>query len=588
MRRFNPESPSIMDAIQDACQEQSSDAALGLLLQGVVLTTRARLGKLYLLSLRDSCFRVEFNAGRGDGDHSFLQQIPLHDLVSGALLTPVSQLLQGISARLTTTATDEEFASPPSGLFVAPVIRSASVLGLIVLEHERGNRFSDRDMQTAETAAAIVTVLLEKRATLGLLQSIQHPIDFFQPFNEFMEELLLLAWLASSMKYVTLRELQPDGKTLKCLGTCGFSAIDKSIFDLTPIENYTTFREAIERGTTQSEPDAGAPHLESIRSMPELPSIRSFVVTPIKVGTAIFGTLSFAAECEYNYSPAELAGFETIASSIGIAINNHRNAERVHEIFAENARVAVAVTALEVAQAARHEARGSIDNAQTLLAHLLTRTSSGKQDRGENGKLIDSIGDSLLEVAKAIDKIRLASQIPKMELRTVSIRELWQQAIITIAGKVNDENVHTYIEGEAKVSAYPEALRLAFLNLLLNSLDAFRDWGKKSSRKITVTIDSRADDAQQIKIRYCDNASGIDPNHLNLPHSLPKSHNPRDLIFELGVTSKENGSGYGLYLVRRILDDHRGSIELVDYRGGVTFDIFLPKYQTISAQAAEK
>ena len=86
-----------------------------------------------------------------------------------------------------------------------------------------------------------------------------------------------------------------------------------------------------------------------------------------------------------------------------------------------------------------------IDNTQMLLAQLLVRQSSGKQDRDEIGGLVDAIGDSIYEVSKAIDKIRDASLIPRMELRTVSVLELWRQAIVMVGGKISAENVHPVI-----------------------------------------------------------------------------------------------------------------------------------------------
>lgn len=583
---FASESRSIKAVIQEVCQEQSPDAALKLLLRGVVSVTGAILGKLYLLSLKDSCFRVEFEEAREQGTLSFPTEISLHDLASGVTTDVVSRLLRSIGVGLTTAPKETVFGTLPPNLLVTPVIRNASLLGLMILERGGDNHFSDKDLQTVDTAVAIVIMLLEKRATLGLLQSIQIPVDFFLPFDQFLDQLLLIVIEATGMSLVALRELQPDKETLKCLSIFGFPETDKSVFNLAPLQKYPTFYRAIEEKTTQAEPDISKLHLESIRSQPHFRSVRSFVVTPILVGTSVFGTLSFAAECEYNYSPLELAGFETIANSIGIAITNRRNAERANEIIVENARVAMSFTAIEVAQSARHEAKGSIDNAQLGLGLLKRSISSGRQDREGNKVLVEKIVDSLSNVSKAIDKIRLASQIPQMKMEKVSIRELWQEAIARISGRIDTENVHTEIVGSAEIDAYPEALHLAFLNLLLNSLDAFHEGGKKSSRKITVNVDSRSDDAQEVKIRYYDNAGGIALGGLKLPPSIPRSHNPRDLIFERGVTSKAKGSGYGLYLVRRILDDHKGSIELVDYRGGVTFDIFLPKHQTIAAQTA--
>jgi len=41
------------------------------------------------------------------------------------------------------------------------------------------------------------------------------------------------------------------------------------------------------------------------------------------------------------------------------------------------------------------------------------------------------------------------------------------------------------------------------------------------------------------------------------------------------VTSKKMGSGYGLWLVRRVMTYHRGSIDLRDIRHGAVFELTL-------------
>jgi nitrogen-specific signal transduction histidine kinase len=43
------------------------------------------------------------------------------------------------------------------------------------------------------------------------------------------------------------------------------------------------------------------------------------------------------------------------------------------------------------------------------------------------------------------------------------------------------------------------------------------------------------------------------------------------------VTSKENGSGWGLTLVRNILLQYGASIDLIEHRRGVSFRITLPR-----------
>ena len=62
-----------------------------------------------------------------------------------------------------------------------------------------------------------------------------------------------------------------------------------------------------------------------------------------------------------------------------------------------------------------------------------------------------------------------------------------------------------------------------------------------------------------------DNGIGIDPED-------------EDKIFEVFYTTKEKGTGLGLGIVKRIVEDHRGSIRVVtrDTRGAV-FEIILPR-----------
>lgn len=584
---------SIADIIEAVCQEQNPSDAMKLLLSGTTELTAATTGRLVLISLRDSCYRAEFEALNGPpGDSSEDRTVPF-SLVEDRSIE-VCPVLRALRSRQPVILSDIQpqnsgrLLSPSSrSALIAPIVRNESCLGLLMIEKTSPQGFDDKALQTVETAVAITVSLLEKRSTLELFKAVQQPIDFYRPINDFFEEILYLISEASGMKYVVIRELQPDNSTLKCLARFGFESADGTqldLMDLSPISEYPSFQKAV-HGEAIAEPNMSAPHLETLRNRPELASIRSFVVMPIKVGKSIFGTLSLAAECVYNYSELELAGFETIANSVGVGINNYRNAEQVHDIFDQTARVAISFTALEVAQAVRHEARGAVDNCNVLVATLIPKLQRlSKEDRETSLALIEDIEKSLTEVRVSIDKIRDAAKMPEMKLHPVSVRTVWTEAIATVAGKLDKENVRYDVSGDATISAYPEALRLIFLNLLLNSLDAFHEFGKKGGRRITVSIDPRGEAAQHIKIRYHDNASGIDAARLKVPADVARKSVPlKDLIFELGVTSKSTGSGYGLFLVRRILGTHHGSIDLVDHKAGVTFDITLPKVQTIAA-----
>jgi signal transduction histidine kinase len=104
------------------------------------------------------------------------------------------------------------------------------------------------------------------------------------------------------------------------------------------------------------------------------------------------------------------------------------------------------------------------------------------------------------------------------------------------------------------------------LNLLLNSIQSIDHSGK-----ITVTVE-RHDGVAAIAIS--DTGRGIAPEHL--PH-----------IFRPFYTTKGNGTGLGLSLARRIVEEHGGRIEVSSTLGhGSTFIVFLPLRRP-SAHAAD-
>jgi two-component system, NtrC family, sensor kinase len=97
------------------------------------------------------------------------------------------------------------------------------------------------------------------------------------------------------------------------------------------------------------------------------------------------------------------------------------------------------------------------------------------------------------------------------------------------------------------------------LNLLLNAEQAIDGPGS-----IQVTISSRKDKAA---ITVADSGRGITPEH------LPN-------IFRPFYTTKGNGTGLGLSLARRIVEDHKGRIEVDSELGmGTEFTVTLPIQQ---------
>jgi signal transduction histidine kinase len=111
-----------------------------------------------------------------------------------------------------------------------------------------------------------------------------------------------------------------------------------------------------------------------------------------------------------------------------------------------------------------------------------------------------------------------------------------------------------------------DQIHQVMLNLLLNALQAIDQKGK-----IAVTVERQQSSAV---IEVADNGRGISPE------LLPN-------IFRPFFTTKGDGTGLGLSLARRIVEDHQGRIDVTSTVGkGTTFAVVLP-LQRAAAQPSE-
>ncbi len=115
---------------------------------------------------------------------------------------------------------------------------------------------------------------------------------------------------------------------------------------------------------------------------------------------------------------------------------------------------------------------------------------------------------------------------------------------------------HYRMNGRPQV-ADPELLHQAFLNILINALQAMPQGGE-----LRVALAPDADGGSRIRVE--DTGGGIEPEILKK-------------IFNPFFTTKEKGSGLGLPIVKSIVDSHQGEIRVESQPGrGTAVTIHLP------------
>ena len=104
-------------------------------------------------------------------------------------------------------------------------------------------------------------------------------------------------------------------------------------------------------------------------------------------------------------------------------------------------------------------------------------------------------------------------------------------------------------------------LQQVFMNLLLNALEAM---GPNGTQTIGTEITGGENGGQVLKIQIQDTGVGIAPENVAR-------------LFEPFFTTKKNGTGLGLVICRRIIEEHHGVIQAHSEAGqGSTFSISLP------------
>ncbi len=134
--------------------------------------------------------------------------------------------------------------------------------------------------------------------------------------------------------------------------------------------------------------------------------------------------------------------------------------------------------------------------------------------------------------------------------RTISLME--KEAMlhnISFNMKLNDKDQFIHCE--------PKQIQQVFINIMKNSIDAMPNGGE-------ITINTVAEEGRVVKIILSDTGIGIPPERLNK-------------LGEPFYSLKEKGTGLGLMVSYKIIENHHGSIQFKSKEGcGTTVEISLP------------
>jgi len=306
--------------------------------------------------------------------------------------------------------------------------------------------------------------------------------------------------------------------------------------------------------------DAGTPDLGQ-RSMAKALGLRSAMVVPLIVGLKPFGAVSFiTAESGRRYGPHDLIMATAIAGRASLAVENAR-------AYTE-ARTAVQ-TRDNFLAIASHELRTPL-SALTVLTSSLVRAAN--QDRlMKLGP--EALKDRMLkaerqtgQLARLVDRLldvsRLSTRDLQLEREQADLAEVARDVISRYEDMAAEAGSPIELKVAGAVVGYWDRSRMdqVVTNLVGNAV--------KYGAGAPVTVSVSTGGSGYTRLIVHDEGPGIPPEHQERIFGQ----------FERGGASENlPGMGLGLWLVRRIVTAHGGTVTLDSRPGtGATFTVILP------------
>ena len=218
----------------------------------------------------------------------------------------------------------------------------------------------------------------------------------------------------------------------------------------------------------------------------------------------------------------------------------------------------------EVARRLAHEVRNPLTPIQ-LAAERLRRRFLGRLPP-EEGELIDRATHTIVTQVEALKTMVNAfgdyARPPQLSTRPLALHALLAEVLDLYENDQRISLTRHLVDGEPRVRVDAVRLRQALHNLLKNALEAIGE-----TRKPQIQVATRiapGDDHDWVELSIADNGPG-----------LPTDFGER--WFEPYASSKARGTGLGLAVVKKIVEEHGGSVRAQTHaQGGAEFILRLP------------
>lgn len=212
-----------------------------------------------------------------------------------------------------------------------------------------------------------------------------------------------------------------------------------------------------------------------------------------------------------------------------------------------------------------HELGAPLNVIDARAAQILEKPDIEKEKIERNLEIIRRQSERIAHLVRQL--LNLARPF-NLKLKKINLNEHLNETIEQFAAPDAGVGIKLAAGKTFFAAADAEFLRQVWINILQNACQAIS--AKTSGNEIKIDLEERVRENKNFAaVRFSDTGGGIAPEHL-------------EKIFDPFYTTKDigQGTGLGLTVARRVVEEHGGAIEAANgTKGGAVFTVFLPLWE---------
>ena len=541
--------------------------ALHLILQQAVKFMRASSGSLVLINPTTSFLEIHASMG-------------LPDIASGLKLRVGEGItgwvaMKGLPARSGDVSRDPRYVKARENVnseLAVPLTVNGQIRGVINVDSDRQNAFSEADQELLESLALSAARVIQntwqyeqlrlKSRLFEGLASVGRTINSAINLDDALRVITVEAARIVKAKMCSLLLLDETREWLELKANfgAGEAYLTKPRLSVADSLLGTVVRRRKPVQVENVQTSSRYQRTEVAR----LEGLVSLLSVPLLFGGKAIGTLNVYMGQTYKFSDEEVRMLFALAELSAITLEKARLYERVVDVeeqLRQNEKLsAIGLLAAEVA----HEIRNPL-TVMKMLYHSLDLKFPRQDPRNEDARII---GEKMEHLNKIVEQILDFARTSEPHLSSVDVNEVIEELGLLVRHKLRNQNiqlVQNLASDLPAIMADSTHLEQAFLNLILNATEAMPKGGKLTLTSRVVKLPPKSPGMTHLAVEFGDTGVGMAPAQ------------QRKAFISVLNTTKPRGTGIGLAIVGRVVENHRGKIKIKSSPGrGTTITILLP------------